>query len=142
MFVLLLSADLFFFNDTATTEIYTLSLHDALPICLDVAGGREVEVGGGDVFGADDFHQTLDVPAGAEGGGDLLDGLVRQEVLGTTFLELTACVDEDDLTPAVGRLGAVVEDDDNAGGGRVVEEIVGQEDDAFDHVLLDEPPAN
>jgi len=23
---------MFFFNDTATTEIYTLSLHDALPI--------------------------------------------------------------------------------------------------------------
>src|SRR3712207_8222206 len=28
----------FFFNDTATTEIYTLSLHDALPIC-DPHGG-------------------------------------------------------------------------------------------------------
>src|SRR5689334_23415904 len=28
-----LSFFLFFFNDTATTEIYTLSLHDALPIC-------------------------------------------------------------------------------------------------------------
>ena len=26
----------FFFNDTATTEIYTLSLHDALPICVCV----------------------------------------------------------------------------------------------------------
>src|SRR3989338_6777952 len=25
---------LFFFNDTATTEIYPLSLHDALPICV------------------------------------------------------------------------------------------------------------
>ena len=25
----------FFFNDTATTEIYTLSLHDALPISID-----------------------------------------------------------------------------------------------------------
>ena len=25
----------FFFNDTATTEIYTLSLHDALPICSE-----------------------------------------------------------------------------------------------------------
>ena len=25
----------FFFNDTATTEIYTLSLHDALPIYKD-----------------------------------------------------------------------------------------------------------
>src|SRR5699024_11364614 len=24
----------FFFNDTTTTEIYTLSLHDALPICI------------------------------------------------------------------------------------------------------------
>src|SRR2546426_12131620 len=29
-----LSFFFFFFNDTATTEIYTLSLHDALPICL------------------------------------------------------------------------------------------------------------
>src|SRR5258706_9601029 len=28
----------FFFNDTATTEIYTLSLHDALPICRAMAG--------------------------------------------------------------------------------------------------------
>src|ERR1035437_2560924 len=28
------SMSLFFFNDTATTEIYTLSLHDALPISL------------------------------------------------------------------------------------------------------------
>src|SRR2546430_13223593 len=27
----------FFFNDTATTEIYTLSLHDALPICTGAA---------------------------------------------------------------------------------------------------------
>src|SRR5258707_12108262 len=27
----------FFFNDTATTEIYTLSLHDALPISVDSA---------------------------------------------------------------------------------------------------------
>src|SRR5258708_27214043 len=30
----------FFFNDTATTEIYTLSLHDALPICLGQRLGR------------------------------------------------------------------------------------------------------
>src|SRR3972149_11597778 len=27
-------SSVFFFNDTATTEIYTLSLHDALPISL------------------------------------------------------------------------------------------------------------
>src|SRR2546430_15683771 len=29
----------FFFNDTATTEIYTLSLHDALPISWSAAPG-------------------------------------------------------------------------------------------------------
>src|SRR3712207_2757624 len=29
----------FFFNDTATTEIYTLSLHDALPICPSAGRG-------------------------------------------------------------------------------------------------------
>ena len=28
---------IFFFNDTATTEIYTLSLHDALPIFLPLS---------------------------------------------------------------------------------------------------------
>src|SRR2546422_7099131 len=31
------SSSFFFFNDTATTEIYTLSLHDALPICCPTA---------------------------------------------------------------------------------------------------------
>src|SRR5271167_5170293 len=30
----------FFFNDTATTEIYTLSLHDALPIILQSDDGH------------------------------------------------------------------------------------------------------
>src|SRR3989454_10732742 len=33
----------FFFNDTATTEIYTLSLHDALPICLGEATPQLIE---------------------------------------------------------------------------------------------------
>src|SRR5256885_16698123 len=45
----------FFFNDTATTEIYTLSLHDALPICaglepgvarIAVVEGRLARIGG------------------------------------------------------------------------------------------------
>src|SRR2546428_4861534 len=37
----------FFFNDTATTEIYTLSLHDALPISFveEVSARREAERG-------------------------------------------------------------------------------------------------
>src|SRR3712207_7469033 len=37
----------FFFNDTATTEIYTLSLHDALPICfrIDIQVAGQVGTG-------------------------------------------------------------------------------------------------
>src|SRR5690554_5739928 len=34
---------LFFFNDTATTEIYTLSLHDALPIFIINHDTRKIE---------------------------------------------------------------------------------------------------
>src|SRR3989442_10458008 len=34
----------FFFNDTATTEIYTLSLHDALPICCAATYVRDPAV--------------------------------------------------------------------------------------------------
>src|SRR2546429_7763167 len=47
----------FFFNDTATTEIYTLSLHDALPICDRVTAvdrdARKTVPGGAlrDVYG-------------------------------------------------------------------------------------------
>ena len=37
MFTVLFAYVVFFFNDTATTEIYTLSLHDALPIYLSVS---------------------------------------------------------------------------------------------------------
>src|SRR5688572_32582403 len=33
----------FFFNDTATTEIYTLSLHDALPISIHAAEARHAD---------------------------------------------------------------------------------------------------
>src|SRR3712207_8949958 len=36
--VILYMRSYFFFNDTATTEIYTLSLHDALPISVDSQG--------------------------------------------------------------------------------------------------------
>src|SRR3712207_7965095 len=42
----------FFFNDTATTEIYTLSLHDALPISPAAATGQprgaQVDISGSD----------------------------------------------------------------------------------------------
>src|SRR2546423_13499340 len=42
----------FFFNDTATTEIYTLSLHDALPISPDPAAGANVDHDARDIAGS------------------------------------------------------------------------------------------
>src|SRR5689334_25356879 len=48
-----------FFNDTSTTQIYTLSLHDALPICGAMSklfgGGQKAASGGiqGDVLATD-----------------------------------------------------------------------------------------
>src|SRR2546421_9584729 len=53
-----MSCIFFFFNDTATTEIYTLSLHDALPIwaaCRSLESRRTRTEGGmgGLAFGSD-----------------------------------------------------------------------------------------
>ena len=49
----------FFFNDTATTEIYTLSLHDALPILGEpwapIASGERTAAPSRDVFNKDVF---------------------------------------------------------------------------------------
>src|SRR2546429_1672609 len=46
VYVSWLSSMCFFFNDTATTEIYTLSLHDALPIYLGLAQHHGIEPAG------------------------------------------------------------------------------------------------
>src|SRR3712207_7971155 len=54
----------FFFNDTATTEIYTLSLHDALPISLRHVLGqaeRGDEAAERDVLDDDPGDQEVDV---------------------------------------------------------------------------------
>src|SRR3712207_8839068 len=66
-----------FFNDTATTEIYTLSLHDALPIwCARLFGTRQF-LG---EFALD--QQFIDA---ALGNGQRLEHLVRQRQGGGRF---------------------------------------------------------
>src|ERR1035437_6402063 len=50
---------IFFFNDTATTEIYTLSLHDALPIWWFALVVAVVVVGEGVLIGA--YRSTMGV---------------------------------------------------------------------------------
>src|SRR5258707_11849316 len=65
------SSSFFFFNDTATTEIYTLSLHDALPIYdeyLVFVAGRLV---------ADVFAQLAHFVDSAVGGGVDFDDVDR-----------------------------------------------------------------
>src|SRR5688572_31495684 len=59
----------FFFTDTSTTEIYTLSLHDALPICA--ADGHE-HVQPGLARGLDDGLQPHAVKQFTHPEGDLL----------------------------------------------------------------------
>src|SRR3712207_7484296 len=49
---------MFFFNDTATTEIYTLSLHDALPIYEHDAPGRAGPLAHQDQPGDRDAHSV------------------------------------------------------------------------------------
>src|SRR3712207_9214894 len=43
-FIDMVDLSVFFFNDTATTEIYTLSLHDALPIYSRADGGKPLDL--------------------------------------------------------------------------------------------------
>src|SRR2546430_17443109 len=49
----------FFFNDTATTEIYTLSLHDALPIYEDHLRAQVVSASPDAMVTADDIDVLL-----------------------------------------------------------------------------------
>src|SRR6266851_4471932 len=58
----------FFFNDTATTEIYTLSLHDALPIYV-VADGPDLPAV--EAFGRDHHGEVGLAAGGGEGGGNV-----------------------------------------------------------------------
>src|SRR2546430_17200691 len=58
-FLLRIVSFFFFFNDTATTEIYTLSLHDALPI-YHFVGGSGIPIHPSDLevvsLRREDFH--------------------------------------------------------------------------------------
>src|SRR5437899_8732154 len=55
MLFIILKLFYFFFNITSTTEIYTLSLHDALPICR---GGVSGALSRPRLHGADELHRT------------------------------------------------------------------------------------
>src|SRR2546425_12008562 len=58
----------FFFNDTATTEIYTLSLHDALPISRSEGGDDQGSVSRGSLLSTARVRDSPAAAAGAPGG--------------------------------------------------------------------------
>ena len=66
----------FFFNDTATTEIYTLSLHDALPIFINDTAMNAFATG------RDPEHAAVAVTAGLLGrlNRDELQGVIAHEI--------------------------------------------------------------
>src|SRR5258708_27551085 len=69
------SCSLFFFNDTATTEIYTLSLHDALPILGDA--GIKSAIQGSNVPNPDEAVPSFVSGAMAKAGKGLLEGTLQ-----------------------------------------------------------------
>src|SRR2546430_16669300 len=88
----------FFFNDTATTEIYTLSLHDALPISTDflVAPGKSSHF----IFATEDGtisgwnggpNAVLVVDNSNNGSADgaVYKGATSREINGNKFLYVT-----------------------------------------------------
>src|SRR5256886_7775730 len=93
-----LELSLFFFNDTATTEIYTLSLHDALPI-------YEVFAGTQNLTGVLEVRVT-------RAGEDTTLGRVRELILAAekTKLPIMRIIDQYMVyyTPLVLALGAMV----------------------------------
>src|SRR3989441_5873055 len=90
----------FFFNDTATTEIYTLSLHDALPICSEPAFAELLRRHVDFVYSAAlrmvcDAHLAEDVTQGvfvalAQNAGQLSDRTVLSGWLHRTTQNLAA----------------------------------------------------
>src|SRR6185437_12702958 len=109
----------FFFNDTATTEIYTLSLHDALPILLVIV---HVEV----VVQRDAFVGPLDQPSAGRvvmGGGQGQAGAIVEPHYGLHQTLAEGRLADDQATVVVlhragddlGRAGRHVVDQDHQG---------------------------
>src|SRR3712207_7955174 len=72
----------FFFNDTATTEIYTLSLHDALPIFLRAGRRRSGRLGRGRRAG----HLGADGPTVARDRAGLVGQALGVDASGVVWL--------------------------------------------------------
>src|SRR6266581_1565362 len=87
-FRLYIISTVFFFNDTATTEIYTLSLHDALPIYFMIVDDHPYQV----VI----VPLLAPVPIAWIGMGFQIDGALAQELAKTTSARVSFVRAQDD----------------------------------------------
>src|SRR6266487_7069492 len=108
----------FFFNDTATTEIYTLSLHDALPISLASRAGLPIAArSGGHCFAGNSSTQGIVIDVTPMRSVSVRDGVATVGA-GARLGDLYDALAAHDLTipagcgPTVGIAGLVL------GGGR------------------------
>src|SRR5690606_12306100 len=125
LFHLPLLSFFFFFNDTATSEIYTLSLHDALPIFSDTsrflaklvvatAGAKVPQVAGNNgLHGGRPDAEPFQVLRGADvvaGGGEVVVAAVwlpRQTLKDARLQPREAVAEADDAALVAGDLGGV-----------------------------------
>src|SRR5258706_435639 len=121
-----LAASFFFFNDTATTEIYTLSLHDALPISGAADRQRRsvigdvVGVGSGGV-GAEAVVCGIEIEGGWRGGRGGVDGDVERGRAGGGVARNIGLDGADRKGVVEGKRG-------DCGGGRVIKKKKGEEE--------------
>src|SRR3712207_7421523 len=78
--------DFFFFNDTATTEIYTLSLHDALPICSQVYRVQVLSYLAEEKGPAARVEAVIDTNGGRPGSGEHTSEIQARQNVGCRLL--------------------------------------------------------
>jgi hypothetical protein len=108
---------------------------------MDVAARGNIVVILCDLVASDDPAVFLDFLPGEERFANADDALPWDVVLRVPFNELAAGVEQEHLSGAILRFGAVQDNDDARGGG-VVEQVFRQVDHALDEILLDEPFAD
>src|SRR3712207_8395977 len=93
---------LFFFNDTATTEIYTLTLHDALPISYGAGILPLMEAGNWRTDA--DLAEVYTAWGGVAYGRDL-DGVSAREDMETNYRRIAADWKSTRLNPSHANIG-------------------------------------
>src|SRR5476649_2975980 len=97
----------FFFNDTATTEIYTLSLHDALPICTGTSSWTDAAGNPGTASNTFAISENTVAPTVVVSGASPTLNASQTDLITFTFSEAVIGFDLADLAVSGGTLGAI-----------------------------------